>query len=173
MSKAFLRESDHGHEPEAPPLVSPLPAGARNYLTATGAKRLREELRRLRSEQRPALVARAANDRDAKAELAALDHKIRYLQQSLLTAEIVAPTPGPTEVVRFGTSVTVEQGNAAPTRYRLVGVDEADPIHGAVSWISPLAQALMNRRVGDHVNVATPHGPTILTIVSIAYDADG
>src|SRR5687767_8721959 len=83
MSRAFVRESDVPQLPELPPLVSPLPPGARNYFTPGGAQRLREEVARLRDVDRPRLAAAPADDVDAKRELQLLDQRIRYLQESL------------------------------------------------------------------------------------------
>lgn len=170
MSKAFLRESDEATEPEIPVPVATLPPGARNYITAAGAARLRGRLRRMRQDLRPPLAARAASDPDAKAQLAALDQQIRTLQQSLFGAEVVALTPGPTDVVRFGTTVTVRERDGTKADYRIVGVDETEPEHGAISWVSPLAQALMNAHVGTHVQAVTPAGPKDLEIVAIRYE---
>ena len=101
MSRAFVRETDVPQLPELPPLVSPLPPGARNYLTPGGAQRLRDELARLRDTERPPLAGAPAEDGDAKRELQLLDQRIRYLQESMRTADITESTPGPTEVVRF------------------------------------------------------------------------
>ncbi len=172
MSKAFVRESDEMHEPRLAAPVSPLPPGSRNYVTPSGAKRLREELTHLRDLERPALALRSPEDPEAKFRLAALDHRIRYLQQSLLTAEIVPLTPGATDAVRFGTTVIVREPEGTMMQYRLVGVDETDPARGAISWVSPLAQALMNAKVGARVEVTTPAGPKTLTIAAIRYDAE-
>src|ERR1043165_8743258 len=102
MSRAFVRESDVPQLPDLPPQVSPLPPGAKNFLTPGGAERLRGELAQLLSIERPRLAARPADDMDAKRELQVLDQRIRYLQQSLRTAEIVAPPTGPADNVRFG-----------------------------------------------------------------------
>lgn len=172
MSKAFLRESDEAPESQIAAPVSPLPAGARNYVTANGASRLREELTHLRTVERPVLATRSSQDPEARMRLAALDHRIRYLQQSLLTAEVVSVAPGATDIVRFGTTVIVREPDGTMMQYRLVGVDETDPARGAISWVSPLAQALMNARVGSQVEVVTPTGPKLLTIAAIRYDAD-
>jgi transcription elongation factor GreB len=172
MSKAFLRESDESHEPQLAAPVSPLPQGAPNYMTASGANRLREDLRRLRLEERPALLQRTEQDPEAKLHLAALDQRIRYLQQSLFSAEVVTVAAGPTDAVRFGTTVIVREPDGTMMQYRLVGVDETDPSRGAISWVSPLAQALMNARVGDQVSVTTPAGQKALTVVAIRYDVD-
>src|SRR5215211_3167936 len=111
MSRAFVRESDIPQLPELPPQASPLPPGAKNYLTARGAERLQAELTRLHDMERPRLATAAGDDIDAKHELQILDQRIRRLQESLRTAEIVETPAGPAEVVRFGTSVTVRDQN--------------------------------------------------------------
>lgn len=171
MSRAFVRESDVPQLPELPPLVSPLPPGARNYLTPHGAGRLRNELARLH-EERPKLAAAPADDIDAKRELQLLDQRIRYLQESLRTADITETTPGPTDVVRFGTTVTVREATSGETRYRIVGVDETDLDRNWVSWLSPLARALMNAKTGDRVQLKAPRGTRELEVVGIEYEAD-
>src|SRR5687767_12718354 len=104
MSRAFVRESDFPQLPELPALASPLPVGAKNYLTPGGAQRLRDELSRLRETERPRLAAAHGDDVDAKRELQILDQRIRYLQGSLRTADITEVAVGPTDVVRFGTT---------------------------------------------------------------------
>lgn len=168
MSKAFVRENDSADFPDVPAPVSPLPPGARNYLTAAGARRLRDELARLSTIDRPPLAA-AGDDPDTKRELKALDQRIRYLQQSLSTAEIVDPPAEPDGVVRFGATVTVRDASGEISRYRLVGADETDPAEGAVNWLSPLAQALMNARQGERVTFHTPAGERSLEIVAVDY----
>jgi transcription elongation factor GreB len=170
MSRAFVRESDVPQLPDLPPLVSPLPPGARNYLTAGGAQRLRAELARLRETERPRLAAAPADDVDAKRALQLLDQRVRYLQESLRTAEIPAITPGPTDVVRFGAAVTVRETNGAETRYRIVGVDETDVDRNDISWLSPIARALMNAKRGERVQFKAPRGTRELEIVAIEYE---
>src|SRR4051812_49799095 len=122
MSRAFVRESDVPQLPELPPQVSPLPAGAKNFLTPGGAERLRAELTRLLDIERPRLAAKPADDMDSKRELQVLDQRIRYLQQSLRSAEIIEPPAGTADTVRFGATVTVFDGREE-SRYRIVGVD--------------------------------------------------
>lgn len=169
MSRAFVRESDVPQLPELPPQASPLPPGARNYLTAGGARRLRDELARLMETERPRLAAAPGDDVDAKRELQALDQRIRYLQQSLRTAEVV-PAEGPADAVRFGATVTVRDASG-DTRYRIVGVDETDLDRNWVSWLSPIARALTNARLGQRVSFRAPGGMKELEIVAIAYEA--
>ena len=170
MSRAFVRESDFPQLPELPPLASPLPPGAKNYLTPAGADRLRQELARLRENERPRLAAAPAEDIDAKRELQILDQRIRYLQESLRTAEVTDVTPGPTDVVRFGTTVTVREASGAETRYRIVGVDETDLDRNWVSWLSPIARALMNAKPGDRVQFKAPRGTRALEVVKIEFE---
>ena len=171
MSRAFVRESDFPQLPELPALVSPLPPGAKNYLTPAGAERLRQELSRLRENERPRLAASPADDVDAKRELQILDQRIRYLQESLRTADVAEVTPGPTDVVRFGTTVTVREASGAETRYRIVGVDETDLDRNWVSWLSPIARALMNAKPGDRVQFKAPRGTRSLEVVGIEFEA--
>ena len=168
MSRAFIRESDSSSLPELPPPVSPLPPGAKNLLTPGGAVRLEEELARRLEHERPRLATAPADDVDAKRELQVLDQRIRYLQESLRTAEITPVTPGPAEVVHFGTKVSVREKDGVVTSYRIVGVDETDLDRNWVSWLSPLARALTNGRVGDRVQFKAPRGVRELEIVAIA-----
>lgn len=169
MSRAFLRENEVPQLPELPPRVSPLPPGAKNYLTPAGAARLREELTHLLEVRRPELAAAPAEEEDAKRALQVLDQRIRYLQESLRTAEITGAPPPPHDVVRFGANVTVREANAQTVQYRIVGVDETDLDQNAVSWLSPIARALLNRSRGERVTFRAPKGPRDLEIVAIEY----
>jgi transcription elongation factor GreB len=170
MSRAFVRESDVPQLPDLPPLVSPLPPGSRNYLTPGGAHRLQDELARLREVERPRLASAPAEDIDAKRELQLLDQRIRYLQESLRTADIVTTPAGSTDVVRFGTTVTVREPNGTETRYRIVGVDETDLDRNWVSWLSPIARALMNAKPGERVQFKAPRGTQELEIIAVEYE---
>jgi transcription elongation factor GreB len=155
--------------PELPAQAAALPPGAKNYVTPAGAERLRAELTHLLEVRRPPLAGAASDDLDAKRELQAVDRRIRYLQNGLRTAEVVAPSAGPMDVVRFGATVAVRDVNGDETLYRIVGVDEADASRDWISWVSPLARALMNARVGDKVTFQAPRGARVLEIRSIAY----
>ncbi len=170
MSRAFVRESDFPQLPELPPQTSPLPVGAKNYLTAGGARRLEAELARLLDTERPRLARAPADDTDAKRELQVLDQRIRYLQESLRTAEVVENTPGSTDIVHFGTTVTVRETGGSETAYRIVGVDETDPERNWVSWFSPISRALLNAKPGDRVAFKAPRGTKELTIVRVDYE---
>jgi len=163
MSKAFLRESDLGDDPVVT-RPSALPEGARNYLTAFGAESLREELARLVAQDRAAL--KGSSDPDDRRELQRIDHRTRQIEESLRTAEIVDPA-GRSDTVRFGSSVTLREANHEAERYRIVGVDEIDFYADGLSWLSPLAQALLNQPKGGLVSVQTPGGVRHLEILQV------
>lgn len=170
MSKAFTRESDDA--PDVPLVARPasaLPPGTRNYLTTDGAERLRAELTNLSQNERPSLVA-AGDDSEAKRRLQVLDQRIRQLQASLQSATIVPPPVGTEDQVKFGATVTVRESNGEETVYRIVGVDETDIDRGWVSWISPIAKALLNARLGQRVRFRFPTGETELEIIKISYE---
>jgi transcription elongation factor GreB len=166
VSKAFLKESDLPDQPELPRRVAPLPAGAPNYLTAAGAGRLRGELEQLERE-RPALASAAAKDSEGKHAVQVIDRRIQDLRESLRTAQVVAPKPGTEEIVRFGARVTVRDPKGEESTYRLVGVDETGHAPDNVSWLSPLAKALLNARLGQTVAVQAPAGKRQLEVVRI------
>ncbi len=156
MSKAFTKEDDTVEE-QVPQDVA-LPPGVKNYLTPTGRARLQAQL----EEARQALsVAEPAKKPACERRLAALTRRFE-------TAEVVDPQTQPRGEVRFGAVVTVENGDQQRT-FHIVGIDEADPRNGSVSWRSPVANALLGAAIGDEVIVQTPHGPDELTIVAIRY----
>lgn len=163
MSKAFTREDDAADEPVLPAPVSLLPPGVKNYLTVGGAERLQAELSRL-NDQRSELLGRAVRDPEVKREVAQLDQRIRYLQTSLATAAIVDPPGAKARKVQFGSTVTVRDGRGEESVYRIVGVDETDFDRNEISWLSPIAKALMNAEVGQKVPFKFPKGATELEI---------
>lgn len=170
MSKAFTRESDDlPDRPVLPRQRSLLPPGAKNYLTPEGARRLGEELERLVQVERPQ-VAASPVDSDSKRQLQVLDERIYHLQQSLESAVVVPAPAVPEDRVRFGATVTVREPNSGESRYRIVGVDETDIDRGWVSWLSPIAKALVNARLGQRVRFKFPSGDTELEIVDITYE---
>ncbi|HET6408410.1 MAG TPA: GreA/GreB family elongation factor [Chthoniobacteraceae bacterium] len=168
MSKAFTRESDD--EPEMRPLGKPaavLPAGAPNYLTPDGAERLRKELERLTVEERPPL--QLSEKGEASSELRRIDQRIREISETLQSAEVVSPPRRPWDQVTFGAIVTARKAREGEVTYRIVGVDEVDLDRGWVSWLTPVARALMNARLGERVPLELPGGHTELEILNIAY----
>jgi transcription elongation factor GreB len=169
VSKAFTRDENEGPEvPDVPPTPSLLGPGAKNYITPQGAQKLRDELQRLVEVTRPELVD-ARDDPDAKRQLARLDQRISQLEESLQAVEIVEPPGGPDDVVRFGAYVTVREFNGSETRYRIVGVDETDLDNNWVSWMSPIAKALLNRKRGERIRFKFPSGEETLEIKEISY----
>lgn len=168
MSRAFVRESDD--LPERPSLArrtSPLPPGAPNHITPDGARRFRDELERLAQVERPRLAA--AEDPDSKRRLQETNRRIDQLQQCLETA-VVVPPPADTQRVQFGATVTVRERDGEETRYRIVGVDEVDLDRGWVSWVTPIARALLNARMGERMRFKSPAGERELLVVAVEYE---
>ena len=182
MSRAFVDESDSQYQDEEVPEIKiPLPPGAANYMTPAGAERLRAELAALRGEERPraaGAVTRlsasgAATDRDELAvqrrRLRELDRRIEYLQRMLGRIEVVDPRGQSGDRVLFGARVTVQQEDGVQRVYRIVGVDEADPAAGQVSWVAPLAKALLGRRPGERTVLRLPDGEQRLRVLAVEY----
>lgn len=170
MSKAFTRESDDERDlpTEARP-ASALPPGAKNYLTAGGAEGLRADLAELLRAKR-SVASAAGEEAETRRKLQMIDRRMRQLEESLRSAEIVAPPAPPWEQVRFGATVRVRDEAGEETRYRIVGVDETDLDRDWVSWVSPIARALLNRRVGERVKIRVPAGEQVLEILGIGYE---
>ena len=185
MSKAFTSEEpteiDEGDMQD----VSPLPAGARNYMTPGGFARMRRELDRLVTRERPELVATVAwaagnGDRSengdyiyGKKRLREIDRRIRFLVRRLDNAEVVDPAMPRDEDagsrVYFGATVTVADARGDERTVSIVGIDEIDTARGYISWISPMARALLKAREGDIVSMRTPAGTEELDVVSVRY----
>ncbi len=183
MNKAFTKESDADDE-EAAPL--PRVADAKNYITPAGYARLRSELLQLIDADRPKVVeavywAASNGDRSengdyiyGKKRLREIDRRIRFLTQRLEIAHIVDPSVhhGKTQVF-FGCTVTYEDAGAQQTTITILGVDEADTLAGQVSWLSPVATALLKSELGDDVQMMTPDGVQTLSVVQVDYPQPG
>ena len=186
MNKAFVREPEGGADDadEEVAGLPPLPAGARNYITPEGYRRLREELMALLDVERPKMVeivswAASNGDRSengdylyGKKRLREVDRRIRFLSKRLEHAEVVDPaTREATDQVFFGATVTVADADGQESTYAIVGIDEADAGRGRIAWISPMARALLKAREGDTVSVQTPDGKREVEIVEVRYEA--
>src|SRR4051812_17806654 len=179
MNKAFTKESDSDEEPPELPEIA-VPQG-RNYMTAAGHLRMKTELKRLVEDDRPEVVrtvswAASNGDRSengdyiyGKRRLREIDHRIRYLIKRLENAEVVDPRVQQNDQdeprVFFGATVTYADSAGADHTISIVGVDEADPANGRVSWISPIAKALLKAREGDSVTLRTPTGAEQLEVI--------
>lgn len=152
-----------------------------DYITPEGVKRLRDELDHLWKVERPLTTQRvsdaaAEGDRSENAEyiygkkrLREIDARIRFLTKRLELLKVVASVPDDQERVYFGAFVTVENGDGDEATYRIVGPDEFDPASNYISIDSPVAKALMGRRINDAVTVRRPAGVTTLTITEVSY----
>jgi transcription elongation factor GreB len=161
--------------------ASALPAGAKNYITPAGYARLKAELEHLLDRERPELVkviawAAANGDRSENADyqygkrrLRGIDRRIRYLTGRLERAEVVDPAARDLDQVFFGATVTYADGSGLERTIAIVGADEVDPARGRVSWLAPVARALMKTRAGDTVTVRTPGGTEDIAVVAVRY----
>ena len=155
-----------------------------NYITPAGFKRLRDELHRLLTVDRPRVVqevsdAAAQGDRSENAEyiygkrkLREIDRRLRFLTKRIDAATVVDPKsrPGAADRIFFGATVVLEDDDGRALTYQLVGEDEVDVPKGRISWRSPIGAALLRRGVDDEVRVTTPSGLRVFTVAEIRYE---
>ncbi len=179
MSKAFTRESDDADEPAVAPATV---ASVKNYITRPGYDRLRNELFALIDVERPKMVeivhwAASNGDRSengdyiyGKKRLREIDRRIRFLTKRLELAEIVDPSVHKgSDQVFFGATVTCAKVSGDLFTVTILGVDEAESAQSEVTWISPVARALLKSRVGDEVQLITPAGNELLEVIAVVY----
>lgn len=184
MNKAFVKESEGGDDDEELSPTLRLPPGSKNYMTRRGYNALREELDNLVRVERPKLVetvAWAASNGDrsengdyiyGKKRLREIDRRIRFLIKRIESADVVDPERQQgIDQVFFGATVTItDLDGDNEQRWQIVGVDEANASDGRISWISPLARALLKAREGDVVRFMSPAGMRELEVASIQYE---
>lgn len=183
MSKAFVREQDGlDDEPEAAAEAPPQPAPPKNYISPAGFARLKAELRQRVEVERPEVVrtvAWAASNGDrsengdylyGKRRLREIDRRVRFLIKRLENAEVVDTAGRDTDQVFFGATVRTRSRRGAERSVTIVGIDEVDPSRGYVSWVSPIARALLKAREGDTIVLRTPGGDEELEIIEVRYD---
>ena len=185
MSKAFTKENDAAPEEEdGDAALPPLPAGTRNYMTPAGYRRLRDELMTLLDDERPRVVetvswAAKNGDRSengdylyGKKRLREIDRRIRFLTRRLDQAEVADPSVHHgSDQVFFGATVTYANAAGEERTVTIKGIDESDSLAGEVSWISPIARALLKAREGDEVRLVTPGGVETIEVLEVRYPA--
>src|SRR5512139_2805345 len=182
MNKAFVKETDAPDDGEDDLAAPALPTGSKNYMTPAGYAQLDAEFNQLWKVERPRLVqtitwAASNGDRSengdyiyGKKRLREIDRRIRFLAKRLENAEVVDPEQrGECEQVFFGATVTVCGSDGCERVYCIVGVDEADAGRGLISWVSPLARALIKARIDDVVSLRLPNGVEELEVVEVSY----
>ncbi len=183
MSKAFTRERDDAEDEDEDLAGAPkLPPGTKNYITPAGYAALKAEFDELFRVERPKLVetiAWAASNGDrsengdyiyGKRRLRQVDSRIRFLGKRMEAAEVVNPaSQRENEQIFFGATVTYSKRDGAELTVQIVGVDEAVPSAGRISWVSPVARALLKARVGDTVALLTPAGREELEVLEVKY----
>jgi transcription elongation factor GreB len=187
VSKAFTRESDSAGDDDEDDIAAPaLPAGTKNYLTPAGYTRLRAELLALLDDERPKIVeivswAAKNGDRSengdylyGKKRLREIDRRIRFLTKRLDIAEVADPSlHHGLDQVFFGAQVTYVNQRDETRTVTIKGVDEVDNLSGEISWISPIARALLKARIGDEVQLMTPGGLEQIEVIDVRYPAPG
>ncbi|MCX7144264.1 MAG: transcription elongation factor GreB [Proteobacteria bacterium] len=180
MSKAFTRAQDGEDEEDLEPEVKQ-PQGVKNYITPAGYARMKSELKQLLDVERPEVVgivhwAASNGDRSengdyiyGKKRLREIDRRIRFLIKRMEIAEVVDSGNKEQDQVFFGATVSVRDGAGHSRSVSIVGMDEVDPSRGRVSWISPIAKALLKARVGDTVTLRSPAGVEELEIEEVRY----
>lgn len=159
MSKAFTKEDAPGGEEEIAPYQPPWPDDARNYVTPSG-------LARLKQEHEEVLERTRALPKDARDAIRDAQRRLAILAVHIDSAEVIEP-PRNAERAQFGTTITVRREEGDDKDYSIVGVDEVDVERGMVSWLSPIARALREAKVGDIVTLRTPRGEEELEVVRI------
>jgi transcription elongation factor GreB len=185
MNKAFTRESDAADDEDDEGAAAPaIPAGSKNYITPQGYRRLREELMTLLDVERPKMVetvswAAKNGDRSengdylyGKKRLREIDRRIRFLTKRLDIAEVADPAlHHGSDQVFFGATVTYANGKGEERTITIKGIDEADNLAGEVSWIAPIARALLKAREGDEIKLVTPGGVESIEVLAVRYPA--
>jgi transcription elongation factor GreB len=166
MSKAFTKDDDAGEFPLLAPRRAPLPDGVPNYVTARGLQLLHAELAVAEAPE----AASAASDAERSRGHALRAARIAELESRIASAVLVDNHRQPRDQVRFGAVVRVQNLAGSVRRYRIVGVDEADASRAALAFTSPLARALLGKRVGEVVELSTPGGEDELEVLGIDYE---
>lgn len=182
MNKAFVKESSEDSDDDLDVAQAEIPAGAKNYITPAGYERMRSELLHLIDEERPdvvKLVSWAASNGDrsengdyiyGKRRLREIDRRIRFLTRRLDLAEVVdASRQENLDQVFFGATVDYATQDGEEHTVTIVGIDEVDLDRGHVSWISPVARALLKARIGEQVTLHTPAGPEPIDVLDVRY----
>ena len=181
MSKAFTREPTVDNDEDEAGLP-PIPAGGKNYITPQGYARMRSELLNLIDDERPKVVeivhwAASNGDRSengdyiyGKKRLREIDRRIRFLTKRMELASVTDPAVHfGSDQVFFGATVTYEDDQGHSKTITILGIDEADSLNGQVSWVSPIARALLKSRVGDVVRLQTPVGMQDIEVIQVSY----
>ena len=181
MSKAFTREPTVDNDEDEAGLP-PIPAGGKNYITPQGYARMRKELLTLIDDERPKVVeivhwAASNGDRSengdyiyGKKRLREIDRRIRFLTKRMELASVTDPAVHfGSDQVFLGATVTYEDDQGIAKTITILGIDEADSLNGQVSWVSPIARALLKSKVGDVVRLQTPVGMQDIEVIQVSY----
>lgn len=166
MSRGFVKEGDQ----EEIPLVTPrahLPNGVANYVTPNGLQELKKELEDMINERKELQLQNIENNR---VQINYITAKMRLLEERINSAKIVDLNKQNKNEIHFGAKITIyKKQEKCKCQYQIVGVDEANVSQNKVSFLSPIAKVLINKKVGDKITLKTPKGDKDMTIESIDY----
>jgi len=181
VNKAFTCEASPEEEDDEAGLP-PIPSGGKNYITPQGYARIRSELLQLIDEERPKVVeivhwAASNGDRSengdyiyGKKRLREIDRRIRFLTKRMELASVTDPAVHfGSDQVFFGATVTYEDELGNAKTITILGIDESDSLNAQVSWVSPIARALLKSKVGDVVRLQTPAGMQDIEVIQVSY----
>jgi len=184
MNKAFTKEPDGDDDDDDGVALPALPTGGKNYMTPAGYAQLRNELLQLIDEERPKVVeivhwAASNGDRSengdyiyGKKRLREIDRRIRFLTKRLDIAEVADPSAHHgSDQIFFGATVTYANGRGEERTVTIKGIDEVDHLAGEISWVAPIARALLKAREGGEVSLMTPGGLDTLEVIKVSYPA--
>ncbi len=166
MSRGFVREDDQEEVPMVPPRAH-LPAGVPNYVTPTGMEELLAEQQALMDEIKNLDIA---SENERRIAVNHITVKLKLLNDRINEARIINPEEQPQDEIRFGATVTLKtEGTEDIQTFRIVGVDETNISRGKISFLSPLARVLTNKKAGDKVVLKRPKGDLVFEIMKIMY----
>lgn len=167
MSRGFVKEDDQEEVPLVPKRAS-LPDGVTNFVTPFGMKQLLDERQMLLNERDSLNIA---SENEKRIALNYINAKLQLLNSRIAEAQVVNLNEQSTDEIRFGAMISLKiEGTGKIQSFQIVGVDEAEISKGKISFISPVARALMNKKVGDKVVVKQTGRDIVFEILDINYD---
>jgi transcription elongation factor GreB len=166
MSRGFVKEDDQEEVPIVPQRAY-LPEGVTNFVTRAGMDQLLAEKQALIEERENLNIA---SENEKRIALNFINAKLQLLGNRIAEARVIDPKDQPQDEVTFGAMVTLKTGAAGNTQtFQIVGVDEANIARGKISFISPLAKALINKKTGDRITIKRDREDIVYEIMAISY----
>ncbi len=165
MSRGFVKEEDQEETPVLVPRAH-LPNGVPNYVTVNGLDELNKERDELLAEKKQL----AEQETDNRVQINHITAKLNLLIGRINSAKVVEVNTSAQDEIHFGAKITLyKKDEDCTSEYQIVGVDEADIFENKISFLSPMAKALLNKKIGDEIILKTPKGDRVMQIKSIEY----